>query len=542
MEMITMKTIRIIIPALIATSLTTSCINDADLTAYMSEGQRQEIASSDPEKVFSAAVAGMYNDMQQYVNVDLQDNYFGQKSFDYLTSLMGNDMIMTGRFGMSLYHYLLDYWQQNYDPTENRWREYYRVIANANHILELIDPADEDPTMRRYRAIALGFRGYAYLQLTYLYQHSYYTGADDTPWGYGAQYDFSQALCVPVITEHTEGDQPRSTVAKVYEQLLTDLTTAFDLFEELGMTHTSTPTDMDGCVVAMHLARANMVIHQWDDALRYAQVIIDNFQILQGESQILQGFSDITLPDVVFGADITADNSTVYQSWFSQMDAYGEGYAGIGVWRAAFKPLVDRIADNDIRLQWFCCDRTTGTDVPDGNGGTIRMTMLRDTETPAQVEYQSVKFIGAGRESILSGNGGAGWELGDYIYLRSEEAYLMKAEILAHQNSGEAVSVLNSFMQTRQPDYNYTFTDKASLIEEINFQKRVEFWGEGIEYLDNRRLNILVDRTDDTWGADNNNHFSAGKLRAEQEDRVFLYQLPVSEIENNSMISPSEQN
>ena len=542
MEMITMKTIRIIIPALIATSLTTSCINDADLTAYMSEGQRQEIASSDPEKVFSAAVAGMYNDMQQYVNVDLQDNYFGQKSFDYLTSLMGNDMIMTGRFGMSLYHYLLDYWQQNYDPTENRWREYYRVIANANHILELIDPADEDPTMRRYRAIALGFRGYAYLQLTYLYQHSYYTGADDTPWGYGAQYDFSQALCVPVITEHPEGDQPRSTVAKVYEQLLTDLTTAFDLFEELGMTHTSTPTDMDGCVVAMHLARANMVIHQWDDALRYAQVIIDNFQILQGESQILQGFSDITLPDVVFGADITADNSTVYQSWFSQMDAYGEGYAGIGVWRAAFKPLVDRIADNDIRLQWFCCDRTTGTDVPDGNGGTIRMTMLRDTETPAQVEYQSVKFIGAGRESILSGNGGAGWELGDYIYLRSEEAYLMKAEILAHQNSGEAVSVLNSFMQTRQPDYNYTFTDKASLIEEINFQKRVEFWGEGIEYLDNRRLNILVDRTDDTWGADNNNHFSAGKLRAEQEDRVFLYQLPVSEIENNSMISPSEQN
>ena len=542
MEMITMKTIRIIIPALIATSLTTSCINDADLTAYMSEGQRQEIASSDPEKVFSAAVAGMYNDMQQYVNVDLQDNYFGQKSFDYLTSLMGNDMIMTGRFGMSLYHYLLDYWQQNYDPTENRWREYYRVIANANHILELIDPADEDPTMRRYRAIALGFRGYAYLQLTYLYQHSYYTGADDTPWGHGAQYDFSQALCVPVITEHPEGDQPRSTVAKVYEQLLTDLTTAFDLFEELGMTHTSTPTDMDGCVVAMHLARANMVIHQWDDALRYAQVIIDNFQILQGESQILQGFSDITLPDVVFGADITADNSTVYQSWFSQMDAYGEGYAGIGVWRAAFKPLVDRIADNDIRLQWFCCDRTTGTDVPDGNGGTIRMTMLRDTETPAQVEYQSVKFIGAGRESILSGNGGAGWELGDYIYLRSEEAYLMKAEILAHQNSGEAVSVLNSFMQTRQPDYNYTFTDKASLIEEINFQKRVEFWGEGIEYLDNRRLNILVDRTDDTWGADNNNHFSAGKLRAEQEDRVFLYQLPVSEIENNSMISPSEQN
>ena len=537
-----MKTIKIITTALVAASLFTSCIDDADLTAYMSEDKRQEIASDNPEKVFSAAVAGMYNDMQQYVDEDMQHNYFGQKSFDYLTSLMGNDMIMTGRFGMSIYHYLLDYWQQNYTPTRNRWREYYRAIANANHILELIDPADEDPTVRRYRAIALGFRGYAYLQLTYLYQHSYYTGADDTPWGHGVQYDFSEALCVPLITEHTEGDQPRSTVAAVYEQILGDLTTAYDLFEELGMTHTATPTDMDGCVVAMYLARANMVIHEWDDALRYAQVVIDNFPVLQGESQILQGFSDITLPDVVFGSDITADNTTIYMSWFSQMDAYGDGYAGIGVWRAAFGPFVDRIADSDIRLQWFCCDRTTGADASDEDGNPIRVTLLRDTDIPAQVEYQSVKFIGAGRESILAGGGGAGWELGDYIYLRSEEAYLMKAEILAHQNSGEAVSVLNNFMQTRQPDYNYTFTDKASLFEEINFQKRVEFWGEGIEYLDNRRLNIPVDRTDGTWGAERNNHYSAGKIRAEQEDRVFLYQLPISEIENNPMISPAEQN
>ena len=120
--------------ALVASNLFTSCMDDADLTAYMSEGQRQEIASSDPEKVFSAAVDGMYNDMQQYVNVNLQHNYFGQKSFDYLTSLMGNDMIMTGRFGMSIYHYLLDYWQQDYNPTENRWREYYRVIANARQM------------------------------------------------------------------------------------------------------------------------------------------------------------------------------------------------------------------------------------------------------------------------------------------------------------------------------------------------------------------------------------------------------------------------
>ena len=65
-----------------------------------------------------------------------------------------------------------------------------------------------------------------------------------------------------------------------------------------------------------------------DQALTYAQVIVDNFPVLKGEDQILQGFSDINLPDVVYGCDITADNTTLYMSWFSQMDSYSDGYAG----------------------------------------------------------------------------------------------------------------------------------------------------------------------------------------------------------------------
>ena len=536
-----MKIIKYMMQVLVVGSLLTSCVEDADVTAYLTEDQLSNVAQDDPDKTFSAAVAGMYSDMQKYYDTDMQHNYFGQKSFDYLTSLMGNDMIMTGRFGMSLYHYLLDYWQQNYTPTNNRWKEYYRVIANANNILKLIDPSSEDPANLKYRAIALGFRGYAYLQLTYLYQHSYYTGADGTKWGRGEKYDFSQSPCVPLITEETEGDQPRATVAQIYEQIMSDLTTAFSFFKQLDMVHTSSPTDMDGCVVAMHLARANMVIHEWEKAIEYAQVVIDNIPMLTNENQILQGFSNISLPDVVFGCDITADNSTIYASYFSQMDAYSEGYAGIGVWRAAFKPFVDRIADNDIRLQWFCCDRSTGVDTEDKDGKPIRVTLLRDTETPASVEYQAVKFIGTGRENIQAGTF-SGWELGDYIYMRSEEAYLIKIEALAHKNSPDAVTELENFMKTRQPDYDYTFTNKADLIEEIIYQKRVEFWGEGLEYIDNRRLNIPVDRTDETWGAENNNHFSAAKFRYNQEERPFLYQLPISEIENNSQISPSDQN
>lgn len=540
-----MKRKNIILLAIASVTLFGSCMEEAEQSAYLTEDRRNDVAKEDPDKVFSSAVAGMYTDMQQYVKTNLSHNYFGQKSFDYLTSLMGNDMIMTGSFGMSLYHYLLDYWAQSYPPTANRWNEYYRCIDNSNKILKTIDPKTEDATSLKYRAIALGFRGYAYLQLSYLYQQSYYVGADGTKWGKGEHYDYSESKCVPIVTENTEGDQPLSTVKQVMKQITDDLGSSYSLFKSIGMEKTATPTDFDGCVAANYLARAYMIMHDWDNALKYAQVVIDNFPVLQGEDQILQGFSDISLPDVVYGCDITADNSTLYMSYFSQMDAYADGYAGIGVWRAGFKPFVDRIADDDIRLKWFCCDRSTGVTKKDKDGNDVRVTLLRDTQSPAQVEYQSVKFIGCGRDQIVASEGknNKGWENGDYIYLRSEEAYLMKAEILAHKgNLNGAKQVLTDFMKTRQPDYVCSATDKASLIEEINFQKRVEFWGEGMEYLDNRRLNIPVDRTDATWGASNNNHLSGAKVKYNQEDRNLRYQIPISEIENNTQLTTADQN
>jgi hypothetical protein len=96
-------------------------------------------------------------------------------------------------------------------------------------------------------------------------------------------------------------------------------------------------------------------------------------------------------------------------------------------------------------------------------------------------------------------------------------------------------------MALRQPGYKCEATTKADFLEELNFQKRIEFWGEGMEFLDNRRLNIPVDRTDKTWGQ-LNNHLAAARFYHDQEDREFLYQIPISEIENNKMINEEDQN
>ena len=541
-----MKKSKILMLALASMSLLSSCVDDADQSTYLTEQRRQELLGDDATGVIDAAVTAMYNDMQDYYMTDISHNYFGQKSFDYLTSLMGNDMVMTGRFGMSLNHYNCKYWAQSYAATANRWYEYYKCIDDANKILialNNVDPEGESSLMQKYRAEALGFRGRAYLQLSYLYQQSYYVGCEDTEWGKGEHYDYSESKCVPIVTDKTEGDQPLSTVKQVMKQVTDDLEACYKIYENLGEIKTAANTDFDGTVAAMYLARAYMIMHQWDKALVYANAVCDNYPVLENENDLLQGFSSLNLTDVVFGCDITADNARVYRSWFSQMDAYGAGYAAIGVWRAGYGPFVDKIADDDVRLKWFCCDRSTGVDI-EGK----RVTLQRDLQRKARCEYQSVKFIGAGRDAVLAnadairrGGSAPGWELGDYIYLRSEEAYFMKMEILAHKNDLQgAKELLEQVMVTRQPSYEYKgdMTTQA-LIKEINFQKRVEFWGEGIEFLDNRRLNIPLDRTSED---PHNNHYSGSRFKIDQESRQFRYQIPIKEIENNKKLTPDDQN
>ena len=520
-----MKKIFLILAAGVAVTLT-SCLKDAEVTAYLTPDTKNEIASADPGKIFDAAVAGIYTDIQSYVYSNQQHNNFGQKSFDYLSSLLGNDLIMTGRFGMSLYHYQLSSWSDTqYWFVENRWREHYNHIANANSILGSISADETNPDVLKYKAYAQTARGYAYLHLSYLFGVPYYMGAEGTEWGMNTKYSGSNAdaPCVPIIKEDTQDDQPRATVGKVYELIVSDLTAAFEFFDANGMLMTASPTDFDGLVAANYLMRAHMIMHNWTEAEKYAKIIVDTAPIASA-ADLMQGFSDINLKNVIFGCDITADNTTTYMSYFSQMDMFGDGYAAIGVARVAHNHLVDAISDTDIRLDWFWTARNLNKLAAEFGG------------VYAQFYYQVCKFIGAGR-AVVFGN----WHLGDYIYLRSEEAHFIKAEALAHMGDANAVKALNDFMVTRDPNYAYTFSDKAALIEEINYQKRIEFWGEGLEYLDNRRLNIPVDRTDATWGAANN-HFSGAKMKVTQDDRNFLYQLPKSEIDNNTALEEADQN
>ena len=77
--------------------------------------------------------------------------------------------------------------------------------------------------------------------------------------------------------------------------------------------------------------------------------------------------------------------------------------------------------------------------------------------------------------------------------MRVEEMYLIEAEATAHYDATTGQVQLLQYVHG-QPrsgtQYLGSVSSANDLIDEIIFQKRIEFWGEGVIFYDLKRLNI----------------------------------------------------
>ena len=73
--------------------------------------------------------------------------------------------------------------------------------------------------------------------------------------------------------------------------------------------------------------------------------------------------------------------------------------------------------------------------------------------------------------------------------MRVEEMYFIKAEAALHTSGvGAAKAALEEIVKTRNSSYTCDKTSAEDVLEEIIFQKDIEFWGEGVNYFDDKRL------------------------------------------------------
>lgn len=374
---------------------------------------------------------------------------------------------------------------------------YYQFIYAANEVISIAkDSPDGDIPL----GIAKAYRALFYLDLARLYDALPAKAPERQ--SYESELEAVKGLTVPIVREGATLEElennPRATREEMFEFIFEDLGEA----ERLLADYQPESKNMPSLAVVYGLyARAYLWLGGFDEtyaniptgteaykkAAEYARKAIDasGCSILT-EAQWLDpktGFNTINSAWMLGMHQTTDTVLNNLLSWAAHMSleaVYGYGYGaqpGISVFS------YERMSDTDFRKKsYVTADRSYDA--------------AKDYMSLTEEEFQTVALYACYK---FHTNGG---EKSNYIVanvvdvpvMRVEEMYLTEAEATAHYDEATARTLLTSFMAHRDP--NYTIPASYTLVDEIIFQKRIEFWGEGIIFYDMKRLNMSMHNGD----------------------------------------------
>lgn len=394
------------------------------------------------------------------------------------------------------------------------WVYYYRWIKTANDIIGMIDEDNLTEKTKEFIGIAYGIRAKCYLDLA-------------------RQYGFRDnlvrpkpsvvGLTVPIITETTTEEEaknnPRASTEDMYTFIFSDLTKASTYLENVAVSRTK----MNKFFVYGMFAEAYMergaagVSGAYAQAASYAKKVIDE----SGRTPLTStqwhdettGFNSVSANNSwLWALPQSSDQVTNLYSFVAHMTNEEDWTSyGRGVGRAINRTVYERIPYSDWRkFSWLDPDRKfNDTDnlvyveySLDGGATTERFTYntlrpnsfykgLKAIEPEIAVSTRAIGKYNHIKFRPKNGNWTT-WKEGnaiDVVVMRIEEMMFIEAEATAYSDLGTAKTMLNTFMQTHR-DATYDCSAIATLddfIEELIFQKRIEFWGEGIIYYDLKR-------------------------------------------------------
>jgi len=481
--------------------------------------QKEEVVASNPEMV-SASVSGITAMFSVYQKNSTAHSDFGYPAIMLFTDSRGRDLVSED-IGYNWFGNGLDLISDrtfNYRDTRVTWNTLYNQIYSANQVIMLIDPETEDSTSQYYLGQALTIRAFDYFILAQMYQLTY-KGHESSP-------------CVPLILDTNADDAAangcaRSTVQQVYDQIMSDLNKAVTMLEATAMTRPD-KRYVDASVAHGLRARVELVMQDYaaaaTDAAKAIELSTATPKSIADASK--PSFKDMTEEDWMWGIAIAETDRVVTSgivNWPSHMGSLNYGYASVGAWRRINKSLFNAIPDSDVRKGWFL----------DADGLSKNLSAEQQdyvTNTAACPAYTQVKF-GSYKDEIYSSTNAC-----DIPLMRIEEMYLIQAEALAKSgNAAQGSTVLKDFVTAyRNPSF-IVGADAASVADAVDFQRRVELWGEGLTYYDVLRLGQGLDRR----GAG----FQAQYVFVlEANDPLLIYQIPNTEIQANKLISESDNN
>lgn len=531
------------IKSLLAVALvgaTLSACNDLQqqpLSSVVTADQKKQVIEDNPE-MMSASVNAIPNMTSSRFAIwggdPRQDADFGVPSIFLIMDHRGQDMpsALNGYQWYTAALEMSDFGGSYYDNFII-WNTFYNLINTCNSVCALVDPDTEDGIMQYFRAQAVGYRAYAYLNLGQLYQFTY---AKDP-----------QAPTVPVITdlnldEAAANGMPRATCEALYAQVMSDLNEAISLLDKAEAAGYTRATQASGNLVKTFLnqtvvyglrARTNLLLQDYAAAEADAKKAID----LAGA----EGLSPYAREEVqVPGINKISDHSWVWgfyvdpQSlltgligWGGQMTPWHASlcYPGAGCYRCINKSLYESIPANDVRKNWWFNGTTAPATLPSSYSEYLRNASSYGLSDFSP--YMQVKF------GAYNDEPGATVNAEDVPYMRVEELYLMLAEAQGMQNPAVGGQTLTNFVAAyRQPGYTCNAQTKEIFLEELWKQRRIELWGEGFSYFDMMRFQKGIDRRG--GGYDPTLVYVVAP-----DDPVLIYEINIREAQANVAIGPT---
>jgi hypothetical protein len=256
-------------------------------------------------------------------------------------------------------------------------------------------------------------------------------------------------------------------------------------------------------------------------ALKYAKEVIEkgDFKIIPNENVLTTGFNNVNENSWMWGQDVTTETATGLGSFFGQVDIHSYSYAWAGDTKVIDENLYKEIPDYDIRKKWF-------------NDGSKNATFKLCPDG----KFFSAKNPSSTADADLDRE----W-LSDNVFMRVESMYLIAAEASYRiQDYAGAIGYLRAITDQRvdtaataAAEYaTYVAAlDASNLLAQIEYNWRVEMWGEGYALQTFRRLSPETTEVEGRKRGGNHSYDAGSAMDATASK--FTFQIPSSETSYN---------
>lgn len=552
-----MKTKHFIIALFSITLTVVSCsesfLNQPPYGSVITQEQYEKL-----DGALEGSMRGIYSMMYAVSDHDL----FGKRGIDLSTDILSGDIALTAySYG---WYYTDESGQTAIGRTGYVWSYYYGILRNINKVINMVSAHPSDITKRvaefglpntyneksekyynivdgdtletftlleaelaGYYAQALAMRGYCYSNLINLYA--------PTNIQLGGAWE-SEVVC-PIYNENNlEAAQPVATLKEAYQQVENDLTLAISYFDAFEKTNTRTSKlSVDGSVARAILAYSylNKAVptlpsgqSNFEKALKYAKEVIDSqdYKIISNANVLTTGFNDVSDNSWMWGQDVTTETAGGLASFFGQVDIHSYSYAWAGDTKVIDQILYDSIPAFDIRKKWF-------------NDGTKKPTFKLCPDG---------KFFSAKNPTSTADEDIDREWLSDNVFMRIESMYLIASEASCRLRDYDgALSYLRAITDQRVDTAATAVTayadyiakldaskDASTLLAQIEYNWRVELWGEGYALQTFRRLSPETEKGVDGRKRGGNHSVNAGTAVKATADQ-FTFPIPSSETSYN---------